>query len=292
MFDISNIYIAKSSEEAVAALLKDDKARLIAGGTDILIKIRNGELAGGTLVSIHDIDELRGITQDDEGNLHLGPLTTFRELEMSPLILEHAPLLAEAAASMGGPQIRNVATLGGNICNGAVSADSAPALLVLQAELFIKNEEGIRPATINEFYDGPGRVRLEQSELLTRIMLRHEDFHGWQGAYRKYSMRGAMDISTIGVALMVKLTTDKGYIAQIRIACGVAGPTPLRLPHTEQELTGMSVNEALQNIAPLLRQEINPRDSWRAGADFRRQVAGENAKRALKELIVAAGGVC
>ncbi|MBO7667869.1 MAG: FAD binding domain-containing protein, partial [Firmicutes bacterium] len=125
MFDFENITLAKSVEEAVAALAADETARVISGGTDVLIKIREGKLAGCNLVSIHDIPELHGITLTEDGCIHIGPTTTFAELTNSPIIMERIPILGRAADTVGGPQIRAMGTVGGNISNGVTSADTA-----------------------------------------------------------------------------------------------------------------------------------------------------------------------
>jgi len=285
MFDIKNIMVAGSSDEAIAALLKHRQALLIAGGTDVLIKLREGKLENCRLISIHDAEDLKGISLDEQENIRIGPLTTFRELAESPLLQERAPLLAQAAATVGGPQIRAVGTVGGNLCNGATSADTAPALLALGAKLELKGPGGIEPLSVCDFYQGPGKVRMAHNQLLYCIVLEKEHYGGYHGAYIKYAMRNAMDISTLGVAVLLKLGEDLQRIADIRVALGVAAPTPVRAYGTEAALREQELGTALESIAGLVRAEINPRDSWRASRDFRLQIAGENAARALRQAI-------
>lgn len=289
MFDFEKITLAASVEEAIAALSANDQARVIAGGTDVLIKIREGKYAGCDLVSIHDIPELHGISLAEDGCIHIGPTTTFAELTNSPIIMERIPILGRAADTVGGPQIRAMGTVGGNISNGVTSADTASTLLNLEAELTLTSPAGKRRVNVNDYYVGAGRVCLEKAELLTDICIRPEHYQGFGGCYIKYAMRNAMDIATLGVSCMVK-PGEGSAIEEVRLAFGVAAPTPMRARHTEQALTGKSFQEAQDAVAELVRGEITPRTSWRASKEFRLQIAGENARRALTEAWREAGG--
>lgn len=289
MFDFEKITLAKSVAEAVAALAADETARVISGGTDVLIKIREGKLAGCNLVSIHDIPELHGITLTEDGCIHIGPTTTFAELTASPIIMERIPILGRAADTVGGPQIRAMGTVGGNISNGVTSADTATTLLNLEAELTLTSPAGERRVNVNDYYVGAGRVCLEQAELLTDICVRPENYLGFGGCYIKYAMRNAMDIATLGTSCMVK-PGKRGVVEALHLAFGVAAPVPMRARNTEQALTGRSYAEALEAIAGLVRGEITPRTSWRASREFRLQIAGENARRAFAAAWAEAGG--
>lgn len=290
MFDIAKNIQAESSDAAVAALAAHPEARLIAGGTDILIKLRHGSLPDCVLVSIHDAQDLKGVELREDGTIAVGPLCTFAALCADPLIQAHLPLLAQGASTVGGPQIRAMGTVGGNICNGATSADTAPALLAYNAQVQIKGPAGLSTLPLHEFYLGPGKVKLGPGQLLYRILVAAKDYQGCQGAYLKYSMRKAMDISTLGVAVLVKLSEDGQYLTDIRIAFGVAAPTPIRAYATESALRGKTTEDGLTLIAGLVREEINPRDSWRASRAFRLQIAGENARRALAQALAGKGG--
>ena len=289
MFDFENIVLAKSVEEAVAALSANEKARVISGGTDVLIKIREGKYAGCDLVSIHDIPELHGIKLTEDGCIHIGPTTTFVELTKSPIIMERIPVLGRAADTVGGPQIRAMGTVGGNISNGVTSADTATTLLNLEAELTLTSPAGQRKVNVNDYYLGAGRVCLEPAEILTDICIRPENYQGFGGCYIKYAMRNAMDIATLGTSCLVK-PGKGGVVEAIRLAFGVAAPVPMRARNTERELTGKSYKEAVEAIAGLVRGEITPRTSWRASREFRLQIAGENARRALEAAWTEAGG--
>ena len=289
MFDFEKITVAASVAEAVGALSADPEARVIAGGTDVLIKIREGKYAGCRLVSIHDISELRGVRLTEDGCIHIGPTTTFAELAASPVIMEHIPILGRAADTVGGPQIRAMGTVGGNISNGVTSADTASTLLNLDAELTLTSPSGQRRINVNDYYLGAGRVCLEPAELLTEITVKPENYRGWGGCYIKYAMRNAMDIATLGTSCMVRPAAG-GVLDGIKLAFGVAAPVPMRALNTERELTGKTFAEARAAIADLVRGEITPRTSWRASREFRLQIAGENAGRALEAAWREAGG--
>ena len=289
MFDFERITIAASVPEALAALAANPEAKVIAGGTDVLIKIREGKLAGCDLVSIHDIPELHGIKLTEDGCIHIGPVTTFAELTNSPIIMERIPVLGRAADTVGGPQIRAMGTVGGNISNGVTSADTATTLLNLEAELTLTSLAGQRKLGVNDYYVGAGRVCLEPGELLTDICIKPENYQGFGGCYIKYAMRNAMDIATLGTSCLVKQGPG-GVIEAIHLAFGVAAPVPMRARNTEQALTGKTYAEAKDAIAGLVRGEITPRTSWRASKEFRLQIAGENARRALEAAWTEAGG--
>ena len=205
MYDIEAIYRAQSVDDAISALARDPGAVLIAGGTDVLIKIREGKLAGCRLVSIHDLPELGGVTLAPDGTVEIGPLTTFRGLTFNDIIRSTVPVLGEAADMAGGPQLRAAGTVGGNVCNGITSADTASTLTALGALLRVKGPAGEREIPIGQWYRGVGRVALEHGEILTKIRIPRASYEGWTGHYIKYAMRSAMDIATLGVSCLVKI---------------------------------------------------------------------------------------
>lgn len=292
MYDIEQYYNAATVEEAVNLLLAHPGARVISGGSDVLIKIREGKFAGTSLVCIRDIEELKGIQKTDSGDIYIGAGTTFSHVTNDPVIQECIPVLGEAVDQVGGPQVRNIGTIGGNVCNGAVSADSAPTLFSLNALLHLTGENGKRVVPIHEFYLGPGRVDLKPGEILTHIEIPKKEYEGYHGHYVKYSMRNAMDIATLSCSVVSLTDPENQVLKDVRITFGVAAPVPYRCKKTEEALKGMPVGEELyQKIEELVREEINPRDSWRASKAFRLQIGGEIAKRALKKTVELAGGV-
>lgn len=291
MYDFSALYEATSVQNAVELLQAHPSAVLIAGGSDVLIKMREGKLAGAELVSIYKLDELREVTLDPDGALRIGPMTSFSHAANSPLLQKYMPVLGESADTVGGPQLRNIGTLGGNICNGVTSADTASTQVAYDAELEITGLNGTRRMSIHDFYKGPGKVALEHGELLTAILIPKESYENCFGFYIKYAMRNAMDIATIGCSVNVVLSADKKTLSRVRIGFGVAGPVPMRARSAEAALSGMSVGEqAIETIGTAVLGDVNPRTSWRATADFRKQIISETARRALKAAIERAGG--
>lgn len=291
MYDIENYYHASTVKEAVELLLEHPDARIISGGSDVLIRIREGKFAGTSLVCIRDIRELQGVERKENGDIYIGAGTTFSHITNDPVIKKYIPVLGEAVDQVGGPQVRNIGTIGGNICNGAVSADSAPTVFSLNALLRIANAEGTRLVSIHDFYKGPGRVHLNQGDVLTHVVIPAQEYEGFQGHYVKYSMRNAMDIATISCSVLSKVNQEKGMLEEVRITFGVAAPVPYRCKIAEETLKGMEINDKLyEKAAELVRGEINPRDSWRASKEFRLQIGGEIVKRALKRTIELAGG--
>lgn len=257
----------------------------------MLIKIREGKMAGTSLVSIRDIKEIQGVTLMDSGDIYIGAGTTFSHVTNDPVIREHISVLGEAVDQVGGPQVRNIGTIGGNVCNGAVSADSAPTLFSLNAMLWIADGEGGRTVPIDMFYLGPGKVDLHCGDVLTHIIIPGKEYQGYRGHYIKYSMRNAMDIATLSCSVVSKVDTAANILEDVRITFGVAAPVPYRCKKTEEALKGMEIGEELyEKIKTLVREEINPRDSWRASKEFRLQIGGEIAARALKETVRLAGG--
>ena len=292
MFDIKSFYEASSVEDAIRALSADPDSEVISGGTDVLIRVREGRDAGKSLVSIHNIAELKGITMEEDGTIIIRPATSFSHITNDPIIKKHLNMLGEAVDQVGGPQVRNTATIGGNICNGATSADSASTMCALNAIVVLQGPEGIREVPVTEFYTGPGRTVRKQNEVCTAFKIRREDYEGWEGHYIKYGKRNAMEIATLGCAVRVKLSEDKQVIRDLRLAYGVAAPTPIRCYEAEEGIRGMRTDdpEIYQKIAALALNQVNPRTSWRASREFRLQLIKELAKRALRESIRLAGG--
>lgn len=289
MFDIKDYIEVNSVDEAIMFLKDNPSYKVICGGTDLLIKSREDKINEAQLISIKDVHEIIGITIDEDGTLEIGAGTTFSQIIDSSIIREHIPMLGEALEFVGGPQIRNMGTIGGNICNGATSADSAPMLFALNAELKIKGISGIRVIPIRDFYLGPGRVNLQEAEILVAIRIMPENYKGYFGHYIKFAGRKAMDIATLGTAVVLK--RNGKIIEDFRLAFGVAGPTPIRCLQTETLVRGREVDKGLlEDIANNAINECNPRTSWRASREFRLQLIKENSKRATLEAYKKSGG--
>ena len=291
MYDIKALYEAESVQHACALLLAHPEAKVLAGGSDVLIQIREGKLAGATLVSIYGLDELRGVAMEADGTIRIGALTSFSHITRSPVIEEHIAVLGEAVDMVGGPQIRNIGTIGGNTCNGVTSADSGSTLVAYDAVVELTGALGVRRVPIRDFYIKAGKVDLRHGEIETAILIPKECYEGYKGHYIKYAMRNAMDIATCGCSANVKLSGDKKTILSARLAYGVAGPVPLRAAAAEELAAGQPVSlELADRFAQAVKEDINPRDSWRAAKDFRMHIAVESARRAFIEAVKLAGG--
>ena len=278
MFPIRNYHRASSIGDAVRALAGDPRARVLAGGTDVLVRLRHGNHEYGNLVDINGIEELRQIRMEPDGTILIGALATCTEIIEHPLTAANLPMLAQSLATIGGPQIRNVATMGGNICNGAVSADSACAALVYEFDLIIRGPEGERTESIHGFHLGPGRTILGRSDILTAFCIRPENYRGLGAWYTKYAMRGAMDIATIGCGAGIRLEDRR--ISELKLAFTVAAPTPIRCPRAEEAVRELELNDdTLAVLAEAVEQDVRPRTSWRAEKEFRLHIIRTLARR-------------
>ena len=293
MYDMKALYEAHSVEEAVRLRLEHPEAQIIAGGTDVLVQMREGRRAGKELISIQKVDEIRGICMDEQENIRIGSLTTFSHITHDPIIIERINVLGEAVDMVGGPQIRNAGTIGGNTCNGVTSADSASTLHAWEAIIELTGVNGKRYLPIKDFYIKAGTVDINvaEGEIQTAVLIPKESYENCFGHYIKYAMRNAMDIATLGTSVNVRLSADKKTVERARVAFGVAGPVPLRAAAAEELAAGQPVSlELADRFAQAVKEDINPRDSWRAAKDFRMHIAVESAKRAFVEAVRLAGG--
>jgi xanthine dehydrogenase FAD-binding subunit len=291
MYDMKALYQAKDVADAVALRLQHPDAQIIAGGSDVLVQMREGKRAGVELISIYGLDELRGVRLEADGALRIGSLTSFSHITRDPLIQKHVNVLGEAVDQVGGPQIRNIGTIGGNTCNGVTSADSASTLFAYDAVIELMGPDGIRRVPIQEFYIRAGKVDIRPGEIQTAVLIAKDSYENTHGHYIKYAMRNAMDIATLGTSVNVRLSADRRTVERARVAFGVAGPIPLRAVHAEELAAGQPISaELAESFARAVREDINPRDSWRAAKDFRMHIAVESARRAFLESVKLAGG--
>ena len=293
MYDLKALYEATSVQNAVELRLEHPEAQIIAGGSDVLVQMREGKRAGKELISIYGLDELRGVTIDADENIRIGSLTSFSHITRDPIIQKYINVLGEAVDMVGGPQIRNIGTIGGNTCNGVTSADSASTLHAWEAIVELTGKNGVRRLPIKDFYIKAGQVdiRVEDGEIQTAILIPKASYENTFGHYIKYAMRNAMDIATLGCSVNVRLSPDKRTIERARIAYGVAGPVPMRAESAEAAANGApSTREVIDRFGLAVLNDIHPRDSWRASKAFRQHIAVEMAKRCLLESIRLAGG--
>jgi len=291
MYDIKELYEAESLEHAIRLRVEHPEAHIIAGGSDVLVQIREGRRAGVELISIYTLDELRGVSLDENGAIRIGSLTSFSHITRDPIIQKYISVLGEAVDTVGGPQIRNIATIGGNTCNGVTSADSASTLHAYEAIIELAGPDGVRRIAVKDFYINAGVVDIRPGEIQTAIIIPKESYENTHGCFIKYAMRNAMDIATLNCSVNVRLSPDKRTFERVRIAYGVAGPVPMRAPSAEAVANGKPVTmETVEAFSSAVIKDIRPRDSWRAAKAFRQHIAVELARRALIESVKRCGG--
>jgi CO/xanthine dehydrogenase FAD-binding subunit len=259
----------------------------MAGGTDLLVKIKKGITEPRCVVDVKGIPGLNGFSISKD-QFTIGALTTMRTLETSPEVSRIAPLLAQAAGRLGSVQVRNKATLGGNLCNAAPSAETAPALLALDAQAEILARDGRRVIDLRQFFTGPGSTVLTQGEILTSLMIPLNDRSRQGSVYYKLSIRKAMDIAFVGVAVLLEIDRDE-RIRKARIGLGAVAPTPIRAIEAEKILLGRVLDqEAILESSQSAAKCCSPISDLRASADYRREMVNRLCRRGLLEAYVQA----
>lgn len=291
MFDVSFVYEAKDVKDAIKKLSENENSEIISGGTDVLIRVREGKDAGMGLVSIHNIAELKGVKIENDGSIIIGAGTSFHDITYNDIIQKYVPSLGEAVNTVGGPQVRETGTIGGNICNGATSADSASTMTVLEADIVLEGPNGERVVNIKDFYTGPGKTVRDRCEVCKCFRIKKENYENYYGYYFKYGKRKSLEIATLGCSVLVKLNAAKDAIEDLKIAYGVAAPTPSRAPSAEEFVKGKKLSDNfLEEFGEKALSDMKPRDSWRASKEFREQLIKEMARRSLVNAVRRAGG--
>ena len=289
MFDIKNIYEPNNLDEALEYLNNDENSEIISGGTDVLIWIRDGRYAGRSLVSIHNMNELKGVEILDNGNIEIKSATSFYDIINNNIINKYLFTLREAVEKIGGPQTRQIGTIGGNICNGATSADSASTLVAYDCDIELKTKEGNKIIPISEWYIGPGKTVKKRNEIVTKFIIKKNNYENYFGSFYKYGKRNAMEISTLNCCTLVKLDNNK--INDVRLAFGVANPIPKRIKIAEDFLKNKNIDEDFYDeFGEIALKNCSPRDSWRASKEFREHIIKQLSIITLKQAIENAKG--
>ena len=279
-------YLApKTIDEALSLLFQyKGRTKVIAGGTDVVPKLKRREIrAPEYIIDLKGIPGLDYIKYDADSGLSLGALVTIGAVETSPTIREKFSVLAQAAQSMASPQVRNRGTIAGNICNAVPSADTAPALLTLEARLKLIGQKGIRIVNIEDFFTGPNQTALTDEEILQEIQLPNPPPNS-KGIYLKLTPRRAMDLAIVGVAVVV--IPEDGVCTDIRIALGAVAPTPIRAKRAEGILRGQRFSEeVIEKAAQTAAEESQPIDDYRASAEYRREMVKVLIRRAINQAI-------
>lgn len=276
-----DVLIPGTLEEAFSLLGKYGKEAIImAGGTDLVPRLKHRTINYKYLVNIKKIQGMDGISYSRESGVSIGALTKIRALEKSPVIRDHFRPLWEAAGQIGSVQVRNIATLGGNLCNAAPSAETAAPLLALEARALVAGPEGERTVPLNDFFLGPGKTVLKQAEILKEIHIPPLPPRTG-GTYFKLSTRKAMDIAMVGVASV--LTLKDGMCQNCQIGLGAVAPTPVRAIKAEQLLQGHKLEPDLLEKAGLeAMKECQPISDHRASASYRREMVRELTIKTLQ----------
>ncbi len=270
--------VPQSVAEAVAALSESPGARVMAGGTDLMVGMREGHVRPTRLVDITRIEELTGIGTQN-GSLRIGAATKIDEILDHPTVRSEYPALVDAGQLLGGWQIQNMATLAGNLCNASPAAEMSGPLLVLDAEVELMGPSGERRISLDEFWTGPGKTVLEPAEILTCVVIPGE-VSGRQSAYERVDIRHSVDIALVSSAVGVELSEGKVKLA--RIALGAVAPTVIRVTEAEAYLQGRTLSEeVLDKVEDLAKAAAVPISDVRASEEYRRAMAGVLARRVL-----------
>lgn len=258
-------------------------ATYIAGGTDVVVRIKQRAIQPDALISLRHIQDLQGIHWN--GGLKLGSMTLFRDIERDENIARAYPALSQAVRVLANPQVRNVATIGGNIANAAPSADCAPPLLVLDATVVVEGPGGSREVPLEEFFKGPGETCMDATEIVTSIHVPGME-KGTGTAFLKAG-RVSQDIALINAAAMVVM--DGKICKTCRLAAGAVAPVPLRLKNTEKAVEGQEITpELLDKVKGLVEEEVSPITDVRSTAEYRRTMSGVLIKRAILQAVEGA----
>jgi len=281
------MYQPTSLQEA-SRLIKENGpgGRFLAGGTDLVIAMKEKGLVPKYIVDLKRVPGLAGIRETNAGSTTIGALTTMYAIETSPVITKKYPFLAQSAAEVGSIQIRNRATIGGNMANATPSADVAPALIALNATAKIAVASGEKTVLLEEFFRGPGQTIMDTDEILTEITI-PKTRPQLVGEYIKFSPRDMMDLAYVGIAVAYNLGSDKKCNG-VRIVLGAVAPTPIRAKNSEALLEGKVLTEELAaKVGDEAARESKPISDVRSSADYRRAMVGIMTKRAI--LNAAAG---
>ncbi len=276
-------YTPETVAEACQLLMQyGGRAKVLSGGTDLLVKMKHGLLEYDALVSLKKLDELKNIYYVPGQGVIIGARVTLNELVYSELLQEKYPSVCGAARQMAANQVRNAGTIGGNICNGVPSADLPPILIALNSLVKIVGGNGDRIVPIENVFVGPNKTILEPHEILTEVIIPDQSTTG--STYIKFGLRKAGALAVVGVAVAVNV--KDGVMKDVRVALGAVAPTPMRARETEEFLKGKEISdEVLAQAGVIASQECKPISDIRASEEYRRDLVRVFTKRALKKAI-------
>jgi carbon-monoxide dehydrogenase medium subunit len=286
-----DIFIPKSLDEAFSLLSQYNKeACIIAGGTDLLPKMKRRRIdpIPRFLINIKEIPELKDFRYDDKEGLSIGALTTMQLIKESRIIKKRFSILTEAAGLVGTTQVRNLGTIGGNLCNASPATETAPALITLGAKVKIVNKNGERTVDLENFFTGPGKSVLQRDEILTEIIVPNLPSNSG-GTYLKYSTR-RLDVAIVGVGVVITLS-EGDKVSDIRVAFASVAPTPIRMRKAEEVIRGQKITlSLLERASEIAAEESNPIDDLRGQGTHRREMIKVLTKQAFERAYEQAKG--
>ena len=274
-------YFSPSTLGETFQLLKDygDKAQLLAGGTDLLPQMKKRAVLPEVIIDLNNTSELSLIELVD-GHLHIGGLVRLAEIGKSPIVREKAQALYEAISVLASPQIRDRATIAGNLCNASPAADTAPPLLVLSASVKLESADGERSVPLSEFFLGPGHTVAKPDEVLTKVIIPIQE---GMSTFIKLGRSKAFTLSIVSSAVFARI--DGSNFSEVRVALGAVGPTPARARQVEDALKGEKVSEEnIKKAAALVKEDCCPITDVRASAEYRAEMSYVLTKRALNKV--------
>ena len=267
-----------------------DKARVLAGGTDLLVLLKDQKLTAEAVMSLAGVRDLNFIRYADGRGTTLGALATHGDVATSPIIQQKFPDLAEACSQVGAVQIQNLGTVGGNLCNASPAADVAPPFLLMDAVLTLASARGERRVSIHDFFQGPRRTVLQADEILKEIFV--PEVPGRRGAtYLKLGRRKAMEIAIVGIGVAIHLNGSDQVVSECRIAMGSVAPTPVRARRGEEILRNQEVrDELIEEVAVVAAEEASPISDVRASREYRLDMIRVLCRRAARVALARARG--
>lgn len=265
-------YKVKNLKEAINLSKKFGKnKRFLAGGTDLIVRLKDNLIKEENIIDIKNIEELKGI-KEVEDEIHIGSLVTFSEIIESDILKKYSPLIVEASKKVGSPQIRNKGTIGGNICNASPAGDSIPPLFCEDAKFFLESTNGSRIVNIEDFFKGPGKTILKEDEILTKIIVKK-----WKknesGFFNKLGQRNALTIAIASSCIKIKKVNGK--IDDIKISLGSVSPTVVRAKKVEDRIKNLNTykREEILKICNEVEKDINPITDVRGSREYRTEVS-------------------
>jgi CO/xanthine dehydrogenase FAD-binding subunit len=275
-------FLPKTMDELWTAREEHPHALLFGGGTDLLVRLRSSPQPPPALICIERIEELCQI-QEKEGSIFIGAAATHTMIQSNPMIQKTLPILVKAIETLGSPMIRNMGTIGGNICTASPAGDTLPPLYVLDADVEIRSTKESRRIPIVDFIVGPGKTSLREGELLYGVWIKTD--HGCAvHHFEKVGQRKALAISIASCAALLNVSGN-GIVERIRVAWGSVGPVIVTAPDLEAALRGKPLSrENIKKVIPMVESAISPIDDLRASAAYRRKVAGNLLHRLIEYL--------